>query len=140
MSGKYDDIMDLPYPLPTDRPRMSMHDRAAQFAPFAALTGYDAAIREEGRLTDRKIELDESEMYFLDIKQQLLSEAMKEKPSVLITYYVPDDRKAGGKYVSTSGQLKKLDVTGRKCILHDGTVIPVDNILSMESPLFEALD
>ena len=98
MSGKYDDIINLPHPTSQNHPRMSLHDRAAQFSPFAALTGHHAAIAETGRLTDQRIELDESEIARVDAALQHLQELLPERPTVSITYFVPDERKNGGSY------------------------------------------
>ena len=103
MKSKYDEIMGRPHHVSKTRPQMPMSDRAAQFAPFAALTGYDAAIKETGRLTDDKIELDEEALTALDMKYQLLMDALNEAPKVTITYFQPDERKAGGKYASQVG-------------------------------------
>ena len=103
MNGKYDEIMGLPHHVSKTRPQMPMSDRAAQFAPFAALTGYDSAIKETGRQTDEKIELDEEALTALDIRYQLLMDAFDDAPEVTITYFQPDERKAGGKYASQVG-------------------------------------
>ena len=100
--NQYEDIINLPHHVSPTRPQMPMSDRAAQFAPFAALTGYDAAIKETGRLTDEKIELDEEALTALDMKYQFLMDALDDAPEVTITYFQPDERKAGGKYVSQS--------------------------------------
>ena len=97
---QYNDIIDLPHHISTTRPRMSMLDRAAQFSPFAALTGYDAAIKETGRLTGQRIELTEECRAVLDRKQQVLLENLAEHPEVSVTYFVPDERKSGGAYVT----------------------------------------
>ena len=102
-SNKYDEILSLPHHVSKTRPQMLMSDRAAQFAPFAALTGYDSAIKETGRLTDEKIELDEEALTALDIRYQLLMDAFDDAPEVTITYFQPDERKAGGKYASQVG-------------------------------------
>ena len=96
MSGKYGDIINLPHPTSLNHPRMSLHDRAAQFSPFAALTGHHTAIAETGRLTDQRIELDESEIARVDAALQHLQELLPERPTVSITYFVPDERKSGG--------------------------------------------
>ena len=103
--GKYDDIINLPHHVSATRPRMSMIDRAAQFSPFAALTGYDAAIKETGRLTDRRIELTEDSRAAMDRKQQLLVENLADHPEVSVTYFVPDERKAGGAYITVTGRV-----------------------------------
>ena len=140
MNGKYDEIMGLPHHISKTRPQMPMSDRAAQFAPFAALTGYDAAIKETGRLTDERIELDVEALSALDMKYQLLMEALDEAPEVTITYFQPDERKAGGKYVSAVGAVKKIDDFERRITMQDGTKIPMDDVLSIDGELFLSLE
>ena len=140
MNGKYDEIMGLPHHISKTRPQMPMSDRAAQFAPFAALTGYDAAIKETGRLTDERIELDVEALSALDMKYQLLMEALDEAPEVTITYFRPDERKAGGKYVSAVGAVKKIDDFERRITMQDGTKIPMDDVLSIDGELFSSLE
>ena len=140
MNGKYDEIMGLPHHVSKTRPQMPMSDRAAQFAPFAALTGYDAAIKETGRLTDERIELDVEALSALDMKYQLLMEALDEAPDVTITYFRPDERKAGGKYVSAVGAVKKIDDFERRITMQDGAKIPMDDVLSIEGELFSVLE
>ena len=140
MHGKYDKIMGLPHHVSKTRPQMPMSDRAAQFAPFAALTGYDAAIKETGRLTDERIELDVEALSALDMKYQLLMEALDEAPEVTITYFQPDERKAGGKYVSAVGAVKKIDDFERRITMRDGTRIPTDDVLSIDGALFSSLE
>ena len=140
MNGKYDEIMGLPHHVSKTRPQMPMSDRAAQFAPFAALTGYDAAIKETGRLTDERIELDVEALSALDMKYQLLMEALDEAPEVTITYFRPDERKAGGKYVSAVGAVKKIDDFERRITMQDGAKIPMDGVLSIEGELFSVLE
>ena len=103
MNNRYDEIINLPHHVSPTRPQMPMSDRAAQFAPFAALTGYDAAIKETGRLTDERVELDKEALTALDMKYQLLMDALNEAPKVTITYFQPDERKAGGKYITATG-------------------------------------
>lgn len=117
-----------------------MSDRAAQFAPFAALTGYDAAIKETGRLTDDKIELDEEALTALDMKYQLLMDALDDAPEVTITYFQPDERKAGGKYIMATGALKKVDDFERRITMQDGTKIPMDDVISIDGELFSSLE
>ena len=140
MNGKYDEIMGLPHHVSKTRPQMPMSDRASQFAPFAALTGYDAAIKETGRLTDERIELDVEALSALDMKYQLLMEALDEAPEVTITYFRPDERKAGGKYVSAVGAVKKIDDFERRITMQDGAKIPMDDVLSIEGELFSVLE
>ena len=140
MNRKYNEIMRLPHHVSKTRPQMPMSDRAAQFAPFAALTGYDAAIKETGRLTDERIELDVEALSALDMKYQLLMEALDEAPEVTITYFQPDERKAGGKYVSAVGAVKKIDDFERRITMRDGTRIPMDDVLSIDGELFSSLE
>ena len=140
MNNRYDEIINLPHHISKTRPQMPMSDRAAQFAPFAALTGYDAAIKETGRLTDERIELDVEALSALDIKYQLLMEALDEAPEVTITYFQPDERKAGGKYVSAVGAVKKIDDFERRITMRDGTRIPMDDVLSIDGEMFSSLE
>ena len=140
MNRKYNEIMGLPHHVSKTRPQMPMSDRAAQFAPFAALTGYDAAIKETGRLTVERIELDVEALSALDMKYQLLMEALDEAPEVTITYFRPDERKAGGKYVSAVGAVKKIDDFERRITMQDGAKIPMDDVLSIEGELFSVLE
>ena len=140
MSAKYDEIINLPHHVSKTRPQMPMSDRAAQFAPFAALTGYDSAIKETGRLTDEKIEFDEETLTVLDRKYQLLMDALDEAPEIEITYFKPDERKAGGKYVSATGTVKKVDDFERLITMRDGLKIPMDDVLSIDGELFSLLE
>ena len=140
MNRKYNEIMGLPHHVSKTRPQMPMSDRAAQFAPFAALTGYDAAIKKTGRLTVERIELDVEALSALDMKYQLLMEALDEAPEVTITYFQPDERKAGGKYVSAVGAVKKIDDFERRITMQDGAKIPMDDVLSIEGELFSVLE
>lgn len=127
--GAYDDIIHLPHPTSARHPRMPMADRAAQFSPFAALVGHGAAIEETARLTDRKIELTEDEKALLDEKLRLLLEAGGEG---VFTYYLPDERKDGGAYVTAEGAVKKIDPLERRVVLKNGTAIPIEDILEIE--------
>ncbi len=127
--GAYDDIINLPHPNSAKHPRMSMIDRAAQFSPFAALTGHGAAIEETARLTDRRIELTEEEKTVLDEKLRLLLETGGEG---MITYFLPDERKDGGAYVTKLGTIKKIDPLEGRVILTDHTPIHIEDILEIE--------
>lgn len=138
--GKYDDIINLPHPTSQKRPRMSVQDRAAQFSPFAALTGYDAAIRETARLTEERIELNEYEQAVLDQRIILLQEHLKDLPEVTITYFQPDERKEGGKYRSLTGVVKKIDPYERQLVLADKSKISIESILNLESELFRNME
>lgn len=136
----YEDIINLPHHISTKRPQMSMLDRAAQFSPFAALTGYDAAIKETGRLTDEKIEMDEESLNMLNMKFQLLVDTLDNKHEVAFTYFKPDETKAGGAYVTATGCVKKIDDFERLITMMDGTKIPMDDVYSIEGDIFKALD
>lgn len=130
MSGKYDDIINLPHPTSARHPRMPMADRAAQFSPFAALAGHGAAIEETARLTDQKVELTEEGKALLDEKLRLLLETGGEG---VFTYFLPDERKDGGAYVTAAGKLKKIDPLEGRVILKDGTAIPIEDIWEIEA-------
>ena len=135
----YEDIIHLPHHVSATRPQMSMSDRAAQFAPFAALTGYDEAIKETGRLTDDRIELDENTRTALDIKQAYLAENINIHPEISITYFLPDTKKDGGEYVTATGSLKRIDEYERMLIFVDGRKIPMDEIANIDGNLFKDL-
>lgn len=133
----YGDIINLPHHVSPTRPRMSMADRAAQFSPFAALSGYGDAVKETARLTGRRIELDESAKAALDEKLRLLAEVIEDRPEAAITYFLPDRRKAGGEYVTVSGTVKRVDNVQRELVMTDGTRIPVEDILDVAGDLFK---
>ena len=132
MSGKYDDLLHLPHHVSTVHPRMSLHDRAAQFKPFAALTGYEAVIRETGRLTDQRVELDETAQAELDWRLQLLSSLLPQHPKVSATYFQPDAKKEGGAYRTITGTVRKIDEYEGILLMSDGTVIPVCDLFTLE--------
>lgn len=113
-----------------------MLNRAAQFSPFAALTGYDAAVKETARLTDEKLELDEYAKSILSDKLQILAEHVDDLPEVMFTYFVPDKKKSGGAYVSVTGRIREIDEYERIVVLEDGTKIPIHQIYEIESALF----
>ncbi len=127
--GAYDDIIHLPHPTSARHPRMPMIDRAAQFSPFAALVGHGAAIEETARLTDRKIELTEDEKTLLDEKLRLLLETGGEG---VFTYYLPDERKDGGAYITAEGAVKRIDPLEGRVVLKNGTAIHIEDILEIE--------
>lgn len=129
--SKYDDIIDLPHHQSKSRPHMPVSDRAAQFAPFAALTGYGDAINETERLTDQRIELSESQIAELDWRMGELLSRIDEKPRITVTYFIADERKTGGKYVTCSGVLNKFDESNRILYLEDGTKIPLKDIIEI---------
>lgn len=127
---KYEDIIHMQHPASRRHPRMSVYERAAQFSPFAALTGYDAAVKETARLTDQRIELDEYEKNVLDERLQFLQKHLTEHPTVTITYFKPDERKTGGTYLTVTGNIKKIDSHERCVILMDDTRIPLHEIIA----------
>ena len=133
----YDDIIHLPHHVSKTRPQMSLEDRAAQFSPFAALTGYDAAILETGRLTEEKSELGEETQAILDRKQRHLAEIIDTKPAITVTYFVPDEKKSGGAYSTVTGFLKRIDEYARVPMLTDGSKIQPEAILDIDSEEFE---
>lgn len=142
--SKYEDILYLPHPVSARHPQMSLQDRAAQFSPFAALTGHDAAIRETARLTDSFVELDEERKEQLDQQLRFLLSRMAEDSSqeleIKATYFQPDTRKSGGAYVSVCGKVKKYDRAHHQLLFTDGTTLPIENLFSMEGDLFKGLD
>lgn len=137
MTGLYDDILHLPHPTSKRHPRMPIADRAAQFSPFAALTGHGTAIEETARVTDRRIELDEDAKEQLDQMLQLLLERMDEQPEVTVTWFSPDEKKAGGQYHTATGKLKRIDTQASRLILTDGTQIPLEDLLEIRSESFQ---
>lgn len=130
--GKYDDIIYLPHHVSSTRAHMPMLDRAAQFQPFRALTGYEDAVHEAARQTDEKIELTEDEKVLLDAKLQKLADGIDSRPLVTVTWFQPDKRKTGGVYATTTGQLKKIDDFKGVLILLNGERIPVEDILDIQ--------
>ncbi len=144
MKSKYDEIMGLPHHVSRTRPQMPMSDRAAQFAPFAALTGYDDAVEETGRWTDDRIELSEGELAALNRKYQVLREYLRSHPEgapeVIFGYFQPDERKAGGAYLTVTGRVKKLDEYRRRIVLEDGTVLPMADITDVSGEMFASLE
>ncbi len=133
--SKYEDIINLPHHVSEKHAQMSLIDRAAQFSPFAALTGHGAAINETARLTERKIELDEDAKALLDTKLRLLAEMTESKPDVTITFFVSDRTKIGGEYIKTSGKLITINESRRTIQLDSGEQIDLDCISDIESDL-----
>ena len=132
MNDNYEDIIDLPHHVSQKRPQMPMQDRAAQFSPFAALTGYDAAVKEAARFTDSPVELSEEELELLNRKLNRLLDNIPRQPLVSFTCFKPDDKKSGGSYVTCRGVVKKVDICKRLIIMQDGTLIPMDQVLDIE--------
>lgn len=126
--NEYDGIINLPHHQSEKRPYMSNHQRAAQFAPFAALTGYDAAIDETARLTDKKLELSDEQADHLNAQIQCIIEKIADKPQVEITYFVPDNRKSGGEYVTVTGCVRRVDDLNREIVFADGMTVGIDDV------------
>lgn len=131
MMNSYDDMLNLPHHTSPSRPRMSNYNRAAQFAPFAALTGYEEAISETARITDTRIELDEYTKAELNEQLNLLKDHEGESVEVRITYYQPDEKKDGGAYLNVVGQIRKIDEYHRLIIMEEGRKIPIDGVLEI---------
>ena len=132
MDHKYDDIIHLSRPASPRRAKMSMVDRGAQFSPFAALVGYDAAIQETARLTGCRVELTEGEKFRLNETIQQIGARISSQPEISITWFVPDLRKEGGEYVTQVCRVKKIDPYGRGLILTDGQLIAFEDIINLE--------
>jgi hypothetical protein len=139
MTDQYDDIINMPHHVSSTRPRMSAIDRAAQFSPFAALTGYDVSIKESARLTGERLELDDSQKEDIGDKLRFVMEQLDADTEIRITYFLPDTRKAGGEYVTVSGAVKKIDEYERMIILIDGKQIPIDEVIDVHCDVFEEL-
>ena len=136
---RYDDMLELPHPVSKEHPRMSLYDRAAQFAPFKALTGYEDDVSEEARLTDQRIDLDENRIERLDARLQLIADHLAESPEIAITWFQPDMRKSGGAYRTVMGRVKNVDPTDHTLSLYDGTRIPIEDIYNLEGSLFSSV-
>jgi len=137
---RYDDIINLPHRVSKSHPHMSTLDRAAQFSPFAALTGFDGAIIETARLTNKRMELDEATKAVLDEKLRILHEQLSSQPEVEITYFQPDEKKAGGVYVSVIGTMKRIDEYKRTVVMQDETRIPIEEIIRISGEVFQSID
>lgn len=137
MTGPYDDIINLPHHISATRARMPLADRAAQFSPFAALTGHSAAIKETARLTEQRIELGEDSKAALELRLNMLADAASNHPEVAVTYFQPDENKEGGSYVTATSVIKRIDSYERVIDMVDSTKIPIEEILKIESTLFK---
>ena len=135
----YEDIVDLPHHVSRKHPQPTMADRAARFTPFAAITGYEEMVLEEARVTDDRIEMDESSKAALNEKLNMILEFIDEQPEVSITYFEPDKRKAGGAYVTVTGTVKRIDEYEHLVIMTDGKKINIDEIYNLQSELFCSL-
>ena len=131
MTDNYDDIKLLTRPQYDDLHPMSMHDRAAQFSPFAALVGYDDAVAETARLTDSKLDLTEDEMSELNANLNRLLDSLDEQPQISVTYFVPDKYKTGGRYIVKAGTVRRIDEYARVLIFTDKSEIPIDDTVQI---------
>ena len=136
----YADMVGLPHPVSATRQHMTRRDRAAQFSPFAALNGYGAAIDETARRTNRRDELAEDEKAALDVRLRFLRTHAAERPHAMITYFKPDERKAGGAYITADGFVKSVDETAGVIVFTDGTRIGIDDIYAVESELLPSME
>ncbi|WP_020224652.1 hypothetical protein [Holdemania massiliensis] len=132
----YEDLIDLPHPVSKIHPPMARMDRAAQFNPFAALTGYEEEIEEAARLTEEKIVLDEDEKRFLDKQLQYLLTQIQRQPLIEVLYFVKDEKKVGGAYMMKKGRLKKIDSYQKHIIFTDGTRVAFADLRQLDSDLF----
>lgn len=136
----YDDIINLPHHVSKKHPPMSLYARSAQFAPFAALTGYEDAVKETARETGDRIEIDDELKKILDEKIQIIIEQIKNKNELTFTYFLPDSAKDGGTYISVIGIVKKIDTYNQIIILEDKTQIPIDEIIDISGEIFNVFE
>lgn len=137
---RYDDIINLPHHVSKKHPPMSLLNRAAQFSPFAALTGHKEAIQETARLTDSFIELSEDRKEQLDEQIQRIRENLELEPEIEAVYFQPDEKKDGGAYVTICGRVKRISGYERRIIFTDGTVLPIDYLFSIRGELFQSME
>lgn len=136
----YSKIINLPHHQSATRKRMSNYDRAAQFAPFAALTGHDEAIKETARLTDDYMEMGEDRLGELSAKIQLLIDKLSEQPEITVMYFIPDERKSGGSYAEKTGIVRIIDEYERKLVFYDGDKILIDRVADFKGEIFSQLE
>ncbi len=137
---KYDDIIMLPHHVSKKHPQMPLPNRAAQFSPFAALSGHDAAIQETARLTDTFIELDENRKSQLDEQLRLIRENLEYRPKVEVTYFEQDETKSGGTYITMCGRVKNIDEYRRRIIFAEGDILSIESIFSIRGDLFQGME
>ena len=136
----YDDIINLPHHISTKHPRMTLETRSAQFAPFAALTGYEDAIEETGRLTTDKIDIDDEIKCKINEKIQLIKSNLLMHYKVSIKYFIPDAKKEGGCYKFVSGIVKKIDEYKQIIIMEDKTEISINEIIDISGDIFSEIE
>ena len=135
----YEDIVTLPPHISKKHPQPTMLERAARFAPFAAITGYEEMVLEEARVTEERIELDEGTLAMLNEKLNIIHDSLDSEPVIQITYFEPDKKKSGGAYISITGTVKRIDEYEHLVIMSDGKKILIDEIFGLESKLFDSL-
>lgn len=133
---KYDDIINLPHHVSAKHSQMALLDRAAQFSPFAALTGHEDSIRETARRTEEFLELEEDKKEQLDEKIHVLQENLWKKPEIIVTYFVPDEKKDGGAYVTHRGRIRKIDTYRHRLLFEDGTDVGMQYIFEIDGEMF----
>lgn len=138
--NKYDDIIKLPHHVSKRHPQMSIMARSAQFAPFAALSGYDEAVKETARLTDKRLEIDDGLKSILNNKLQYILENININPEIIFTYFVYDKKKTGGKYIEKIGIVKKIDLIEKYILLTDKSKIPIEEIIDINGEIFKDLE
>ncbi len=139
-NNKYDDIINLPHHVSKRHPQMPLLNRAAQFSPFAALTGHEDAIRETARLTESFTELDEDQKKMLDAQLQMIRENLEREPECEITYFRPDEKKNGGSYVTACGRIKKIDEFAHRILFTDGKALPMQHLFAIRGELFQNME
>ena len=137
---QYDDIINLQHHVSSYHEHMSVLDRAAQFSPFAALTGFEGAIKETARLTHHRIELDEAEKAILDEKLRIVQEQLSKQQQIEFVFFRPDEMKAGGSYICVTGTVKKIEGYERTVVMQDGTRIPIEEIVDITGEMFQDVD
>ena len=136
VKSPYKDIINLPRPVSKKHPQPSMMDRAARFAPFAAITNYEEMVLEEARVTEKRIFLDENELTLLNEKLNIIQEFLEKSPEITVTYFEPDKRKSGGAYISLTGTVKRIDQYERNLVMNDDKKVRIEDIYKLESDLF----
>lgn len=137
---QYDDIINLPHHISKKHPQMSLYARSAQFAPFAALTGYEEAVKETARETNERIDIEDELKSILDGKLQIILEQIKNHPEISITYFIADSKKNGGEYVTVTGLVKKVDLYNQYIYLIDNTEIPINEIIDISGNIFKVYE
>ena len=137
---QYDDIINLPHHISKKHPQMSLYARSAQLAPFAALTGYEEAVKETARETNERIDIEDELKSILDGKLQIILEQIKNHPEISITYFIADTKKDGGEYVTVTGLVKKVDLYNQYIYLVDNTEIPINEIIDISGDIFKVYE